>query len=76
MRSLKPYFQLVRLPNLFTAAADSLAGYLLAGGRLEEAARWLPLCGASMAIYAGGIALILVVIPVTKTIFQGGKEIF
>ena len=57
MRSIKPYVQLVRLPNLFTAAADSLAGYLLAGGRLDQVARWLPLCGASMAIYAGGIAL-------------------
>lgn len=53
----KPYLQLVRLPNLFTAAADSLAGYLLARGALGEPARWLPLCGASMAIYAAGIAL-------------------
>jgi len=57
MASLKPYLQLVRLPNLFTAAADSLAGWLLVGGSLALPARWLPLCGASMAIYAGGIAL-------------------
>ena len=28
----KAYAQLVRLPNLFTAAADALAGYLVAGG--------------------------------------------
>jgi len=57
MTSLKPYLQLVRLPNLFTAAADSLAGYLLARGSLGEPTLWLPLCGASVAIYAGGIAL-------------------
>jgi 4-hydroxybenzoate polyprenyltransferase len=55
--NLKPYLQLVRLPNLFTAAADSMAGYLLVRGSLQEPGRWLPLCGASMAIYAGGIAL-------------------
>jgi 4-hydroxybenzoate polyprenyltransferase len=57
MSRIKPYLQLVRLPNLFTAAADSLAGWLLVRGSLEEPRRWLPLCGASMAIYAGGIAL-------------------
>ena len=28
---IKPYLQLVRLPNVFTAAADSLAGWLLGG---------------------------------------------
>ena len=27
--TIKPYLQLVRLPNVFTAAADSLAGWLL-----------------------------------------------
>lgn len=55
--ALKPYLQLVRLPNVVTAAADSLAGWLLATGGLDEPGRWLPLVGASMAIYAGGIAL-------------------
>jgi 4-hydroxybenzoate polyprenyltransferase len=54
---LKPYLQLVRLPNVFTAAADSLAGWLLVGGSLAEPGRWLPLVLASMAIYAAGIAL-------------------
>ena len=57
MSAIKPYLQLVRLPNLFTAAADSLAGFLLAAGSLHDPRRWLPLCAASMAIYAGGIAL-------------------
>jgi 4-hydroxybenzoate polyprenyltransferase len=55
--TIKPYLQLVRLPNVFTAAADSLAGWLLVRGSLDEPARWLPLALASMAIYAAGIAL-------------------
>lgn len=55
--ALKPYLQLVRLPNVFTAAADSLAGWLLAGGMLGDPAGWLPRCGASMALYASGIVL-------------------
>jgi 4-hydroxybenzoate polyprenyltransferase len=55
--AIKPYLQLVRLPNVFTAAADSLAGWLLVSGSFANAERWLPLVGASMAIYAAGIAL-------------------
>ncbi len=35
MTRIKPYLQLVRLPNLFTAAADSLAGWLIV-----REARW------------------------------------
>ena len=56
-RPIRPYLQLIRLPNLFTAAADSLAGWLLAMVTFAEPGRWLPLLGASMAIYAAGIAL-------------------
>lgn len=55
--AIKPYLQLVRLPNVFTAAADSLAGYLLVGGSLGSPERYLPLMGASMALYAGGMVL-------------------
>jgi 4-hydroxybenzoate polyprenyltransferase len=55
--AIKPYLQLVRLPNVFTAAADSLAGWLLVRGSFAMPGRWLPLMGASMAIYAAGIAL-------------------
>jgi len=54
---IKSYLQLVRLPNVFTAAADSLAGWILVRGSLAEPGRWLPLTLASMAIYAAGIAL-------------------
>lgn len=55
--AIKPYLQLVRLPNVFTAAADSLAGWLLVGGSLANGGGWVPLALASMAIYAAGIAL-------------------
>jgi UbiA prenyltransferase family len=54
---LKPYLQLVRLPNLFTAAADSLAGWLLAGGALADLRHWPWLVLASVSIYAGGVVL-------------------
>jgi len=57
MNRIKPYLQLVRLPNLFTAAADSLAGWLIVRGSLDEPARWVPLVLASVAIYAAGIVL-------------------
>jgi 4-hydroxybenzoate polyprenyltransferase len=55
--SIKTYLQLVRLPNLFTAAADSLAGWLLVGGSLAEPRGWLALTLASVGIYAGGVVL-------------------
>src|SRR4051812_19951926 len=54
---IKPYLQLIRLPNLFTAAADSLAGWLLVEGSLRLPTRWLPLVATSVAIYAAGIVL-------------------
>ncbi len=57
MTKLKPYLQLVRLPNLFTAAADSLAGWLIVKGSLGEPGRWVPLLLASVSIYAAGIVL-------------------
>jgi 4-hydroxybenzoate polyprenyltransferase len=55
--SLVPYLQLVRLPNVLTAAADSLAGWLLVGGSLADLVHWLPLAAASMLLYASGMAL-------------------
>ncbi len=55
--AIKPYLQLVRLPNIFTAAADSLAGWLLVQGSFREPGRWLPLVLASACTYAGGIVL-------------------
>lgn len=57
MSRAKAYAQLVRLPNLFTAAADSLAGWLIAARTFDQPGTWLPLVGASVAIYGGGVAL-------------------
>src|SRR5580693_6347212 len=57
MRPIKPWLQLIRLPNVVTAAADSLAGWLLATGSFAEPGRWLPLAAASMVLYASGTAL-------------------
>lgn len=56
-RSFAPYLQLIRLPNVITAAADSLAGWLLVGGALAEPAGWLPLASSSMVLYAAAMAL-------------------
>src|SRR5271165_3758836 len=49
--------QLIRLPNVLTAAADSLAGWLLVGGALSDARGWAPLGLASMVLYAAGMAI-------------------
>jgi hypothetical protein len=56
-RSPVAYLQLIRLPNVFTAAADSLAGWLLVGGSLAALGHWLPLAMASMVLYTAGMAL-------------------
>jgi 4-hydroxybenzoate polyprenyltransferase len=56
-RKITSYFQLIRLPNVLTAAADSLAGWLLATGAVAEPGRWIPLLLASMTLYASGTAL-------------------
>ncbi len=53
----RAYLELVRLPNLFSAAADVLAGYLYAsGGGSAGPGLWLSI-GSSVAFYAGGMAL-------------------
>ena len=56
-KTIHAYLQLVRLPNVVTAAADSLAGWLLVTGSLREPARWLPLLASSMVLYASGTML-------------------
>jgi 4-hydroxybenzoate polyprenyltransferase len=55
-----PWLRLVRLPNLATAAADSLAGYLVVSGL--QAVQWPPAACllavlASLAFYAAGMVL-------------------
>ncbi len=56
-KTIRPWLQLIRLPNVVTAAADSLAGWLLATGSLGEPWRWLPLVVSSMVLYASGTML-------------------
>ena len=48
--------RLLRLPNLFTAVADPLAGWLLVGGNLPPARLGL-LAGASACLYTSGMIL-------------------
>lgn len=58
MKKLSAYLQLVRLPNIFTAVADVLAGYfLVTGGRVQDPAALSGLLLASAGIYAAGCAL-------------------
>lgn len=56
-RSVRAYLELIRLPNVFTAAADVLAGFLLAGGGIAMWRSAALLCAASACLYAGGVAL-------------------
>lgn len=51
----RSYLQLLRLPNLPTAAADVLAGYAVAGLPGTGALLWL--LPAGLALYAGGVVL-------------------
>ncbi|MBI3912418.1 MAG: UbiA-like protein EboC [Armatimonadetes bacterium] len=53
--SIWPYLQLLRPPNLLTAAADILAGYAAAGLPDIRALPWLLL--ATIGLYGGGVAL-------------------
>ena len=58
MSSLVNWLQLIRLPNLATAAADPLAGFLVVGGFGTYSS--LPLVGwlviaSSLCLYAGGM---------------------
>ena len=52
---LRPWLELVRLPNLVTAMADVAAGWAIAGA--HGGAQLALLCGSSVALYAGGIGL-------------------
>jgi hypothetical protein len=53
----KAYLELMRVPNLFTAAADVLAGYLIIRGSDIRFPALLFLVLSSTAIYAAGCAL-------------------
>lgn len=54
----RAYLELVRVPNLFTAAADVLAGYLtVTAGQDIEVGRLGPLLLATVCLYGGGVVL-------------------
>jgi len=55
---VRAYLELVRLPNLFTAVGDIVAGYLIAAqGRPTTWPDLLLLAVASVALYAAGVVL-------------------
>jgi 4-hydroxybenzoate polyprenyltransferase len=54
---LRARLELVRLPNTFTAAADVIAGWLIAGGEWPAGSRAALLALASACLYGGGAAL-------------------
>ena len=51
------YLQLMRFPNLFTAAADVIAGYLIVRGLDIKLWDLVGLVFATSGIYAGGCVL-------------------
>jgi len=57
MNRVRGLLQLVRLPNLFTAVADVVAGFLFVGSGMVVGQDLVLLCCASVCFYAGGAAL-------------------
>lgn len=55
MQSLRPYLQLVRLPNVFTALADICLGALATGALPERWGTFVLLLLASACLYSGGM---------------------
>ncbi len=66
MTRVRSWMQLFRLPNLFTAAADSLAGFLFVGVGFERVGVLGLLVGASVLFYAGGVGL--------NDVFDAGRD--
>ena len=55
MNRLRPYAQLVRLPNVFTALADIALAALATHALPAHTATFLLLCLASACLYCGGM---------------------
>ncbi len=55
--TLRAYLDLIRVPNVFTAVADAVAGFLFVGGGIEDWRTLLLLVGASSCLYSGGVVL-------------------
>jgi 4-hydroxybenzoate polyprenyltransferase len=54
---LLSYLRLFRLPNVFTAVADVMMGFLVVRGSLEPAVTFWCLVGASCCLYTAGMVL-------------------
>jgi len=54
---LRPYLELIRLPGMFTAHADILAGFLMSGAGIENISGLFWLLGASSCFFSAGMAL-------------------
>ena len=54
---LRHYLELIRLPGLFTAHADILAGFLISGAGIENISGLFWLLGASSCFFSAGMAL-------------------
>ena len=54
---MRAYLQLLRLPNVFTAMADILLGFLFTHDSLEPWPQFALLLGASCSLYLAGMAL-------------------
>ncbi len=54
---LRAYLDLIRIPNVITAVADIIAGFLFVGGSADDWAILLLLAAASSCLYGGGVVL-------------------
>lgn len=57
MPKVRDYLELVRVPGIFTAQADILAGFLIAGATAQRIPTFLLLVVASSCFYSAGMAL-------------------
>ncbi|MGQ9575201.1 MAG: UbiA family prenyltransferase, partial [Thermoguttaceae bacterium] len=56
---MRAYFELLRLPNIFTALADVMMGFLFTHAAIGPRQRWMLgfLLAASGLLYAAGVVL-------------------
>ena len=57
MPKVRDVLELVRVPGMFTAQADILAGFLIAGAPVQRIPTFLLLAAASSSFYSAGMAL-------------------
>lgn len=57
MSKLRDFLELMRIPNVFTAQADIMAGFLIAGGLGPDCKNLILLLLCSSLLYSGGMVL-------------------